>query len=153
VKQGKKPEDFPTVIATFAGRAVMAGRRLCGQEKAKDVLSPRAQRRHGFSVSPIPDYSSLNGNIVEDALRDNTQTPPDEQAAFRVDFPAWVNTYGERDRRLISTMMIGERTSELSQTFGISPARISQMRRAFFGDWSRFCDEPAETVQPATAGV
>jgi hypothetical protein len=147
LKQGKKPEEFPTAIADFAGRAVQAGRRLCGHEKAKDVLSPLAQRRHGFTVSPLPGYSSLDGNIFDEALRDNTQTPPDEQAAFRVDFPAWVGTYGERDRRLIGTMMIGERTSLLSGTFGMSAARISQMRRAFFGDWSAFCGEPVQVVE------
>jgi hypothetical protein len=149
VEQGKQPAEFPTAIADFAGRAVKSGRRLCGQEKSQDVLSPLAQRRHGFTVSPMPGYSCRDGNIIDDALRDNTQTPPDEQAAFRVDFPAWVGTYGERDRRLIGTMMLGERTSELSQTFHLSAARISQRRRAFWGTWSTYCGEPpAQAVGP-----
>ena len=59
VKKGRKPEEFPTAIATFAGRAVKAGRRLCGQERPDDVLSPTAQRRHRFGVSSLPTSSSL----------------------------------------------------------------------------------------------
>jgi hypothetical protein len=44
------------------------------------VLSPLAQRRHGFAVGSLPAVSTLLGSVLEDALRDNTQTPPDEQA-------------------------------------------------------------------------
>jgi hypothetical protein len=79
-QHGKHPEQFPTALATFAGRAVKSGRRLCGQQKAKDVLSPAAQRRHGFAVSALPEFDGCNGNVIEEALHDNTQTPPDEQA-------------------------------------------------------------------------
>jgi hypothetical protein len=141
LRHGKKPETFPTAIATFAGRAVRSGRRLCGQLPATDVLSPLAQRRHGFSVGPLPAVSTLLGNVLEDALRDNTQTPPDEQAAFRVDFPAWVERRPKRDRRLIRDMMRGERTGELADKFGLTAGRVSQLRREFHDDWSAFCGE------------
>src|SRR5690349_3985594 len=46
-ERGKDVSDFVAAFITFAARAVKSGRRLCGQEKAKDVLSPVAQRRHG----------------------------------------------------------------------------------------------------------
>src|SRR6266566_9097163 len=38
VAQGKDATQFASALATFAARAVRAGRRLCGQEKSKDVL-------------------------------------------------------------------------------------------------------------------
>jgi hypothetical protein len=141
VDQGKRPEQFPTAIATFAGRAVKAGRRLCGQDKVNDVLSPLAQRRRGFAVSSLPQFSSLDGNAFDEALHDNTRTPPDEQAAFRCDFPDWVRTRWHRDRRLIDDLMLGERPADLAAKFGLSPGRLSQLRREFFDDWSRFCGE------------
>ncbi len=141
VDQGKKPEQFPTAIATFAGRAVKAGRRLRGQDRVNDVLSPLAQRRHSFAVSSLPQFSSLDGNAFDEALHDNTRTPPDEQAAFRCDFTDWVRTRCDRDRCLIAAMMIGERTSDLSQKFGLSPGRVSQLRHEFHVDWLRFCGE------------
>ncbi len=40
--RGKDPTQFPSSVATYAARAVRSGRRLCGQEKANDVLSPLA---------------------------------------------------------------------------------------------------------------
>jgi hypothetical protein len=138
---GKEPERFPTALATFAGRAVKSGRRLSGQLSAKDVLSPVAQRRHGFAVGPLPDFCTCNGDVIDEALHDNTQTPPDEQAAFRLDFPEWVGRRSDRDRRIIGEMMIGERTRDLAARFGLTAGRVSQLRREFFDDWTRFCGE------------
>ena len=50
VERGRDPARFPSAIAAFAARAVRSGRRLCGQERAGDVLSPLARRRRGFAV-------------------------------------------------------------------------------------------------------
>jgi hypothetical protein len=138
-ERGKDATRFPSTLATYAARAVRAGRRVCGQEPAKDVLSPTAQRCHCFVVARLPDGSTLGSNPLAEALRDNTQTPPPEQVAFRLDFPAWLTTRTERDRRLVETLMTGERTSEVSTTFGLTPGRISQLRRDFHEDWERFC--------------
>jgi hypothetical protein len=145
-QRGKDIQSFVSAIASFAAKAVKSGRRLCGQEKAKDVLSPRAQQRRGFSVGKLPDFSSLSSNPLMEALADNTQTPPDEQAAFRIDFPVWLATFSERQRRIIEDLMAGERTVEVSQKYGISAARISQLRREFQQDWLNFCgDSPCHT--------
>ena len=139
VDQGKDAAAFPATIAAFAARAVRIGRRLCGQEKAKDVMSPRAQQRKHFAVQSLPDQDSgSDDNATVDALRDNTRTPPDEQAAFRIDFPAWLRRQGERNGRIAWDMALGERTQELAAKYGTSPARISQLRREFLQDWRRF---------------
>src|SRR5262249_7346831 len=137
--RGKDATRFPSALADFAARAVRAGRRLCGRERSRDVLSPTAQRRHHFAVEHLPDFSTLAGHVMSEALRDNTQTPPPEQASFRIDFPRWLMTRSERDRRLAEDLMTGERTSNVSTKFGLSPARISQLRRDFHDDWQRFC--------------
>ena len=134
-RRGKDVTRFPSAIATFAAKAVRSGRRVCGQEKGKDVLSPLAQRRHGFAVGKLPDQNPLS-----EALTDNTVTPVDEQVAFRMDFPQWLSTYSDRDRRVALDMMTGERTLDVSERFGLSPGRISQMRRQYHDDWLRFQD-------------
>jgi len=126
-------------------KAVKSGRRLCGQEKAKDILSPLAQSRSGFTVSPFPEFSTLDGNSFDEALQDNTQTPVPDQVSFRVDFPAWLSTRTERDRLIISSLMLGERTLDVSQKYRVSQPRISQLRREYLEDWCAFC-EPAESV-------
>jgi hypothetical protein len=152
-QRGKDATHYPSVLATFAARAVNAGRRLCGQLKAKDVLSERAQQRHGFRVEQLPlstrtCHDELNGlggqrhlDAYEERLQDNTRTPPDEQAAFRLDFPAWLTTRTERDRRIINDMVVGEGTNHLARRFGMSPSRVSQLRREYRDDWRLFIGE------------
>ena len=140
-EQGKDATHFPSVLATFAARAVYNGRRVAGTCKAKDALSPVAQRRHGFAVGRLPDVSTLNGNPLFDALHDNTRSPVPDQGAFRFDFPAWLASLGARDRSIAQDMAQGHRTGELAETYGLSPARVSQLRRQFHRDWQKFCGE------------
>jgi hypothetical protein len=144
VERGKDPTRFPSALATFAARAVKSGRRLCGQERTKDALSPQAQQRHGFLVSRIPDYSTLEGNPFDEALRDNVQTPVPDQVAFRIDFPAWLRRLGQRNRRVAEEMALGNQTMDMAKKYGLSSARISQLRRELHADWMRFCDVPCQ---------
>jgi hypothetical protein len=105
---------------------------------AKDIMNELTQQRRGFVVGKLPDFSTLETNPLADALVDNTRTPPPDAAAFRCDFPAWQRTRTHRDRKIINRMMQGDRTNELSRSFGISPARVSQLRRDYHEDWERF---------------
>ena len=163
VERGKDPTTFPTVLAAYAARAVRCGRRLCGQGSGKDVLSPLAWQRHGFAVEGLPcsvrtahddRQGAVRGQRKQDAweerLRDNTQTPVPDQVCFRLDFPAWLRTLTARERRLVRAMARNERTLDLAQRFGLSPARISQLRRELHNDWSRFLGDGGE--QPRRPG-
>jgi hypothetical protein len=145
-ERGKDSTRFPTALATFAARAVRCGRRLAGMDRTKDVLSRLAQRRKGFAVSKLPDYSTLDGSPLDEALHDNTQSPVAEQVCFRIDFPAWRLTHAERDRRLLDDLMLGERTLEVAGKYGLSPGRVSQLRREFHDDWEHFCAAPPQVV-------
>ncbi len=137
-ERGKDPTRFPSALATFAARAVRSGRRLCGQEKPKDALSPLAQALKGFAVAALPDRDALSPNPLSEALADNTRSPVDEQACFRIDFPAWLRTLPRRDRRLVEGMALGHRTADLARRFRLSAGRVSQMRREFKRGWDRF---------------
>lgn len=128
-RKGRNPVDFLFGFGLLAARAVLSGRRLCGCEKAKDVLSPVCRSRRGFTVSPLPEGTPLSGGIFEDALTDNTQTPVPDQVQFRIDFPRWRASQGERCRELIDALAAGHRTTELAEMFGISQARISRSAR------------------------
>src|SRR5215475_11956607 len=154
VRRGKDVLAFVSALASYAARAVNSGRRVCGHERKKDALSPVAQRLHGFYVESLPQattasherlYASPHGqerlDAFEERLRDNTQTPPDEQAAFRIDFPAWLTTLSHRDRDMVTDMALGERTLDLADNYGCSPGRISQKRRWFAEDWAQFCGD------------
>src|SRR5205823_14416273 len=133
--------EFVSTLPTYAARHVKNGRRLCGQAKSKDALSPLAQTRHSFAVASLPDGSSLDGNQLDEALHDNTRSPVPDQVCFRLDFPAWLNTLTERDRRVVEDLMAGERTLDVAAKHGLSPARVSQLRRQFLDGWRTFCGD------------
>jgi hypothetical protein len=137
-KKGRDATRFPASLVYRAAQHVKSGRRLCGQEPAKDPLSWTCRRRRGFTVDRLPDFAKLEGNAYDEALHDNSRTPPPDQAAFRCDWPAFLRTRSDRDRALIGQMAMGERTLDLADAFEISPARVSQKRREFMDDWAKF---------------
>ena len=149
--RGKDPMEFIATLADYAGRQVRAGRRLCGQDRSKDVLSPRAQRTRGFVVASLPDGSRLLGNVFDDALRDNTRSEVPALVAFKMDFPAWLCSRTERDRQLIDDLMLGERTRDMADKHGLSAGRISQLRREYLQAWRTFCGEEEGRPAPAKA--
>ena len=110
----------------------------------RSALSPAAQARHGFAVSKLPDFSTLNGNPLDEALHENTRSPVPEQVAFRLDFPCWLCSLSDRDQRVVEDLMVGERTLAVAEKHGLSPGRVSQLRREFLEGWRLFCGEAGE---------
>lgn len=128
------------MLATFAAKAVRSGRRVCGQLKAKDVLSERAQERHGFCVGKLPDCSTLNTNPLAEAQADTPDTDPSELAQATLDFSAWRRTRSRRDKKLLHDMMLGERTQVLARKYRLSQSRVSQLRSDFRTDYTRYIE-------------
>jgi hypothetical protein len=154
VQRGKNPADFLKTFVVLLARAVKCGRRVTGLQKAKDVMNPTTQRRHGFEVEALDSstaaridhlYSAPNGQNLHDAfeerLRDNTVTPIPDQVQFRIDWPKWLSTLTPRERRIIRMLARDERTRDVADQFEISAGRVSQLRRDFFNGWNHFCGE------------
>jgi hypothetical protein len=144
--RGKDAREFVGQLARYAAQAVRSGRRVCGQERAEDVLSPTAQRRHGFAVTSLPDRSTLHGNPWDEALAQNTRSEIPDQAAFRIDFPRWRRRLSRRDRQIVDELMTGEGTQRVARRHGLTAGRVSQLRRRFREDWLAFHGEPAAGV-------
>src|SRR5262245_65165402 len=141
-EQGRDAARFALSLALLAARAAGSGRRLCGQERAQDALSPRARWRHGFAVVSLTDLAPVSGDPLVEALRDNTATPPDQQAAFRIDFAAWLRRLGRHRRRVARRLMLGERPGDVARWVGVTPGRVSQLRRELERDWQAFYGPP-----------
>jgi hypothetical protein len=152
-QRGKDAYRFSFTLATLAARAVANGRRLCGQERARDAFSSAAGRRRVFTVGSLDRHGLgvREDESMAEALRDNSQTPVPEQVSFRLDFPAWLRRRGRRDRRLVQALLRGGRTREVSRLFGLTPARVSQLRRELHADWARFTADPSEDPQVLAA--
>ena len=152
-EKGKDATCFPTALASYAARAVRSGSRVAGQERANDVLSPVAQRRHQFYVGRLPDFETLSEHPLCEALLDNTKSPPDETVCFKLDFLAWLASLAERDRSIVEDLMMGERAVDVANKYRISPARISQKRREFCRDWFVYCGDDIPTSLPNRSGI
>jgi hypothetical protein len=132
---------------------VRSGSRVAGQERANDVLSPGAQRRHHFFVGRLPDFETLTEHPICEALYDNTKSPPDETVCFKLDFLAWLASLTERDRGIVEDLMIGERTLDVANKHKVSPARISQKRREYQQDWRNFWGDDDLTPMPSCSDI
>ena len=151
-RQGKDGRHFAGTLATLAARAVRSGRRLCGQLRAKDVMSPVAQRRHGFTVQSLaPELATFaifadpHGQEMQDAfeerLQDNLMTPVPDQVAFRVDWPQFFRSLTTRDQQMAEFLSLGHAAKHASEKFGVSPGRVTQIRQRWHQEWIRFQDD------------
>lgn len=128
--RGRLHVAHPGTLATFALNFVRNGRHVGGhQDAAKDVLSPVAQRRHSFACRSA-DWRQV-------AIAERRDPIPDT-AAFRIDFAAWLKSLTRRDRRIIAAFLRGEGTGEVAERFGITAARVSQLRRRYEREWGMF---------------
>ena len=83
--------------------------------------------------------------IVEDR-----RTPVPDQAAFRCDFPKWLNNLTCQKRQIAEKLAVGNSTRKVAQECKVSPGRISQIRRELENSWQEFHgeleDSPRTTV-------
>jgi hypothetical protein len=131
---------LPSPLARFAVAQVRAGRRVCSSLNGREVLSDYAQRREGFRVERL-DHCADDLGQWGHALVEDHHTPVDEQAAFRIDFPAWLARLAPRHRRMVKFLAAGNSTSEAARHFRMSAGRVSQLRNEFHRDWLRFHGE------------
>jgi hypothetical protein len=149
-QRGKDAARFVGTLARYAARAVRCGRRLRGSESLRDILSRQAQKRHGFTVGSLPistrvamdDIYAVPGgqrelDEYEERLADNAMTPPPDAAAFRIDFPVFLNDLSDRDRKMAAMLSLGHTVKHVAREFGITPARVTQLRVDWCRDWYR----------------
>ena len=130
----------PSPLARFAVAQVRAGRKVGCRLNVRDVLSDYARRRNGFQVERLDHYDAPQGQWCPVLVADR-HAPVDEQAAFRIDFPAWLTQLAPRQRQIAEFLAVGNSTSEAARHFRLSWGRISQLRRELFLDWLQFHGE------------
>lgn len=147
VELGKEDLAFPTALAQFATKQVRAGRRVAGTCSPRDVMSELAQRRKGFVVGRLDGFDPIENQWHEIVVEDKRATPA-EIAVFWIDFATWLKLLSKRERKIALVLASGERTSAVADKFGVTAARISQLRLWLNQSWERFQGEvdsnPAE---------
>jgi hypothetical protein len=136
---------YAGALARFAVAQFRDGRRVGTPINSRDVCSPQRKRSTGIRVYHF-GIPGRHAQVWEEGLVDNTTSPIPDQVAFRIDFPRWLATHSPRDRRIAEELMVGNRPLDVARSFGISPGRVSQIRRALAASWSQFDDEPPVTA-------
>jgi hypothetical protein len=149
--RGKDPAAFPVSFAVLAVKAVAAGRRLTGQDRANDILSPACRWRRGYRLISLPAGTPEPGTELSDALAENTRSSVPTQVQFRIDFFDWLRQLPARRRRIADRLLAGHRTQDVAREAGVTAARVSQVRAELRRDYVRFLAGPASS--PAEAAV
>ena len=134
-----------TAIAFNASRYVKNGRQFgCGTSGrgGRDVFHPQAQADCGFKIISLDRGVDPGSGAASDAwkewLAEDNRVSPADEAAFRVDFEDWLASLPGRDRRVAELLATGEMTLAVARMAGISPGRVSQLRRELAGSWKAF---------------
>lgn len=146
VQQGREGLAFATVLARYAVAQVRTGRQVGGRLNIKDVSSAYSQYHKRFNLQRLDRFDTREGCWREAVVEDH-RTPILDQVCFRIDFPAWLESLPPRDRNIARALAAGERTTDVARRFGVSLARISQLRRKLERSWLAFHGEEAEREQ------
>jgi DNA-binding NarL/FixJ family response regulator len=141
VDQDKADCGFPTVLARHAVGHVRDGRMVGARQNSRDLLSRKAQLTKRFLVQQFSCFDE-GRHLWSEAVIEDHRTPVPEQAAFRIDFPTWLDMLSKRDRRIAEELAVGQTTTEVAQRLGVSSARISQKRLELQTSWRVFQGEP-----------
>ena len=144
VERGLIDVVYPTPLAQYAIKQVRDGRRVGARLNVRDISSDYAQRSKRFTVERLDRYDELNGEWREVLIEDR-KAGPAETAAARVDISDWFDSLPRHKRRIAQTLAAGESTKRTAKKFGVTPGRISQMRREFQAAWAEFQREPPRT--------
>ena len=139
-ERGKQDLAYAGPLALYAIRQVRAGRRVGGSRGTRDILSPRVIAREGLIRVPMYERDQETGAWREFLIEDRTAGPADTAAA-RIDFAAWFRSLVRRQRRIARTLAHGETTSTVARMFGVSAARVSQVRSELADSWAAFQGE------------
>jgi hypothetical protein len=140
VCQGKLEALRASTLAEYAVRRVRDGRSVGSRQNSRDVLGRLASQRHGVEVRTLtPPQEDQDG--WQPALIECRRVLPCDLAVFLIDFEQWLSSFSPRHRRIITTLASGERTAAVAEQFGLTPGRVSQLRRHYEHNWRVFQGE------------
>ena len=131
---------YPSVLALHGIKRVRIGRMTATPMNCKDVSSTYCRLQKNITLERLDKFDKYEGVWLEAVVEDH-HTPVPEQVWFRIDFPAWLSGFPDRDRQIAEALAAGNRTGEVAEEFEVSAGRISQMRREFKKSWLEFHGE------------
>jgi hypothetical protein len=150
VELGQEDVAFPSALARFAVAQIRVGRRVGNRLRIRDVMSAYAQHRKKFQVESL-HYFDEEENCWQEIVVEDKRATPAEIAACRIDFSSWLRKLPRQRRKIALALAGGESTTEAAKTFGVTAARISQLRQWLKESWEAFQGGEGEQPQLAVA--
>jgi len=138
-EQGRAEVATPSSLAWYSSREVKRGRPAAGRMNSKEPLSRYAQISNDIEVERLP-------NNWIDAMVEDKRAPVVDQVAAKMDVGAWFATLTRRMKAIAKDLAFGCSTSEVAKKYGVTPGRISQMRRTLEESWAAFQGEATPTM-------
>jgi hypothetical protein len=135
-ERGKLDVAFVSSLVGYAVKRFFSGRRVGNRLNIDDVSSVYCQRQRGFRVRSL-DQRASSGEWRETLVEDRRSTPA-EVAAARLDIADWFDQLPRLKRHIAETLATGETGAETASMFGVTPGRVSQVRRELEDDWHQF---------------
>jgi hypothetical protein len=139
---------YPSVLAGYAIRQFRAGRRVGSKARRNDVYTQFCCKTNGYTLCHLGAPAEQVGGWTE-YLIDNKVSPIPDQVAFRIDFHDWLSTLATRTRQVVEDLACGERVTDVGRRLGVTPSRVSQLRRELHRAWQEFQGEGAEPAPDA----
>lgn len=117
------PVATPSSIACYATRRVKIGRQF--QERQRSITGPNPRQ-----------LDKPTRNELADVLTHSND--PAVIVQVRLDFAAWHELLTAREQEMLVAFLNGERTKDLATLYGITNARVSQIRRELMEHWAAF---------------
>jgi hypothetical protein len=137
--KGRAHRANASSLAWYAVRAVKRGRPAVGRMNGQEPLSRYAQ------VGSRIRFERQNGEWIDKLVQDKRASVPDQVAA-KLDVGAWLATLTKRTKRIAKDLALGCSTSEVAKKHGVTPGRISQLRRMLKESWAAFQQESVPAV-------
>jgi hypothetical protein len=130
-EQGRAEAASASTLAWFAALAVKRGRPAGSRMNGKEPLSRYAQIGNGIQAE------QWHSKWIELLVEDKRASVLDQVAA-RMDVNAWFATLSRRMKQIARDLAYGFSTSEVAEKHGVTPGRISQLRRKLEVSWFEF---------------
>lgn len=140
MERGLENVIYATPLAKYAIRQVRSGRKVGNSLNINDVSSDYAQKAKGIVVESLDRFDKQHEEWREILIEDR-HAGPAETAASRIDVGDWFKALPTRTRRVAETLAAGETTKKAARKHGVSPGRISQVRRELMRSWQEFQGE------------
>jgi hypothetical protein len=118
-------------LAWYSSRQVKRGRTAVGRLNCNEPLSRYALIGHAIQAEPIQSEWI-------DVMATDKKASVVDQAIARIDVSAWFASLSRRLQKIARDLAFGFTTSEVAQKHGVTPGRISQLRRRLEESWMAF---------------